>query len=192
MMDEWSCAQVLSVSRLLSPAGSTEEMCCHANSQLNELYWLLAHSVNIKAESPDPTSSWRSLIPVIKMNISTVSIRPKTVEFVQKERRILVFRIDDIAQKNQVITNSSGLVASVCLCRCRAVWRLGTTTSPRLCVWTLRTPSWRTPPSLHPATWTSTCTSSKAHWRTCASCWCPARATLACRMMSKSKCADVK
>uniref|UniRef100_A0A3Q3M6J8 KIAA1109 n=1 Tax=Mastacembelus armatus TaxID=205130 RepID=A0A3Q3M6J8_9TELE len=28
-------------------------------------------SVNIKAESPDPTSSWRSLIPVIKVNIST-------------------------------------------------------------------------------------------------------------------------
>lgn len=31
-------------------------------------------SVNIKAESPDPSSSWRSLIPVIKVNISTVSI----------------------------------------------------------------------------------------------------------------------
>ncbi|KAF7649059.1 hypothetical protein LDENG_00148010 [Lucifuga dentata] len=30
-------------------------------------------SVNIKAESPDPTLSWRSLIPVIKVNISTVS-----------------------------------------------------------------------------------------------------------------------
>uniref|UniRef100_A0A665TS34 Si:ch211-233a24.2 n=1 Tax=Echeneis naucrates TaxID=173247 RepID=A0A665TS34_ECHNA len=28
-------------------------------------------SVNIKAESPDPSSSWRSLIPVIKVNIST-------------------------------------------------------------------------------------------------------------------------
>ncbi|XP_061600023.1 bridge-like lipid transfer protein family member 1 isoform X7 [Cololabis saira] len=28
-------------------------------------------SVNIKAESPDPTSSWRSLIPVVKVNIST-------------------------------------------------------------------------------------------------------------------------
>uniref|UniRef100_A0AAQ6IKS7 Bridge-like lipid transfer protein family member 1 C-terminal domain-containing protein n=1 Tax=Anabas testudineus TaxID=64144 RepID=A0AAQ6IKS7_ANATE len=28
-------------------------------------------SVNIKAESSDPTSSWRSLIPVIKVNIST-------------------------------------------------------------------------------------------------------------------------
>ncbi|XP_053700675.1 bridge-like lipid transfer protein family member 1 isoform X3 [Synchiropus splendidus] len=28
-------------------------------------------SVNIKAESPDPASSWRSLIPVIKVNIST-------------------------------------------------------------------------------------------------------------------------
>ncbi|MEQ2270775.1 hypothetical protein XENORESO_012505 [Xenotaenia resolanae] len=28
-------------------------------------------SVNIKAESPEPTSSWRSLIPVIKLNIST-------------------------------------------------------------------------------------------------------------------------
>uniref|UniRef100_A0A4W6FBY2 KIAA1109 n=1 Tax=Lates calcarifer TaxID=8187 RepID=A0A4W6FBY2_LATCA len=28
-------------------------------------------SVNIKAESQDPTSSWRSLIPVIKVNIST-------------------------------------------------------------------------------------------------------------------------
>uniref|UniRef100_A0A3Q3G3A6 Bridge-like lipid transfer protein family member 1 n=1 Tax=Labrus bergylta TaxID=56723 RepID=A0A3Q3G3A6_9LABR len=28
-------------------------------------------SVNIKSESPDPTSSWRSLIPVIKVNIST-------------------------------------------------------------------------------------------------------------------------
>lgn len=31
-------------------------------------------SVNIKTESPDPSSSWRSLIPVIKVNISTVSI----------------------------------------------------------------------------------------------------------------------
>lgn len=30
-------------------------------------------SVTIKAENPDPTSSWRSLIPVIKVNISTVS-----------------------------------------------------------------------------------------------------------------------
>ncbi|XP_068608570.1 bridge-like lipid transfer protein family member 1 [Brachionichthys hirsutus] len=29
------------------------------------------NSVNIKAESPDPASSWRSLIPVIKVNIST-------------------------------------------------------------------------------------------------------------------------
>ncbi|XP_072313657.1 bridge-like lipid transfer protein family member 1 [Eucyclogobius newberryi] len=28
-------------------------------------------SVNIKAETPDPSSSWRSLIPVIKVNIST-------------------------------------------------------------------------------------------------------------------------
>ncbi|XP_017281656.1 transmembrane protein KIAA1109 homolog isoform X11 [Kryptolebias marmoratus] len=28
-------------------------------------------NVNIQAESPDPTSSWRSLIPVIKVNIST-------------------------------------------------------------------------------------------------------------------------
>lgn len=32
-------------------------------------------SVNIKAESSDPSSSWRSLIPVIKVNISTVSLR---------------------------------------------------------------------------------------------------------------------
>lgn len=30
-------------------------------------------SVHIKAESQDPSSSWRSLIPVIKVNISTVS-----------------------------------------------------------------------------------------------------------------------
>lgn len=32
-------------------------------------------SVNIKGETPDPSSSWRSLIPVIKVNISTVSCR---------------------------------------------------------------------------------------------------------------------
>lgn len=30
--------------------------------------------MNIQAESPDPTSTWRSLIPVIKVNISTVSV----------------------------------------------------------------------------------------------------------------------
>ena len=32
--------------------------------------------MNIKAETPDPSSSWRSLIPVIKVNISTVSGLP--------------------------------------------------------------------------------------------------------------------
>lgn len=31
------------------------------------------NSVTIKEEIPDPSSSWRSLIPVIKVNISTVS-----------------------------------------------------------------------------------------------------------------------
>lgn len=29
--------------------------------------------VKVKTESQDPTSSWRSLIPVIKVNVSTVS-----------------------------------------------------------------------------------------------------------------------
>lgn len=39
----------------------------------NWTFSLPFHSVNIKAESQDPSSSWRSLIPVIKVNISTVS-----------------------------------------------------------------------------------------------------------------------
>lgn len=30
-------------------------------------------SVKVKTESQDPSSSWRSLIPVIKVNVSTVS-----------------------------------------------------------------------------------------------------------------------
>lgn len=34
---------------------------------------ILSVRVKVKTESQDPTSSWRSLIPVIKVNVSTVS-----------------------------------------------------------------------------------------------------------------------
>lgn len=42
-----------------------------SNGRLKAIFFLL--SVHINAESQDPASSWRSLIPVIKVNISTVS-----------------------------------------------------------------------------------------------------------------------
>lgn len=153
------------------------------------------YSVNIKAESPDPTSSWRSLIPVIKVNISTVS----TLQCQLKLHGIWSGLnstcrncLDDYEQKKKKHIEGFGLcsfIVSACVCvfllSYRAVWHLGTTTSPKLCAWTLRMPSWHMQPNLHPATWTSTCTSLKARWRMCVSCWFPVHATLACRMTSK-------
>lgn len=148
---------------------------------INKQFWFL-YSVNIKAESPDPTSSWRSLIPVIKVNISTVS----TSENQQENVLNLVRQLSESSlEEQEIIRLCSFVLLHVRLLSCRVVWRLGTITSPRLCVWTLRMPSWRTPQSLHQATWTSTCTLLKVHWRMCASCLFPVHVTWACRMMSK-------
>lgn len=46
-------------------------------------FLFLAISVNIQAEAQDPASSWRSLIPVVKFNISTVSsvLKAHALEF---------------------------------------------------------------------------------------------------------------
>lgn len=149
-------------------------------------------SVNIKAENPDPSSSWRSLIPVIKVNISTVSIlHVRSTRTPMRCREMLRMKMYvRECLNNKCFCGWEGFKLLLCtrmFISRRVVWRLGTTTSPRRYVSTLRTPSSRTQPSLHPATWTSSCTSSKARWRMCASCWFPVHATSACRMTSKTK-----
>lgn len=47
---------------------------------LPNAFFCCSCSVNINAESLEPASSWRSLIPVIKVNISTVSLQQKYKE----------------------------------------------------------------------------------------------------------------
>lgn len=61
-----------------SPAGTNNVYCEEVNCIFRFfsyiclfLFFLLR--VKVKTESQDPTSSWRSLIPVIKVNVSTVS-----------------------------------------------------------------------------------------------------------------------
>lgn len=74
----WDCRHKTEL--LLFPTGR-QINCSSWECSTNKLLWFL-YSVNIKAESPDPTSSWRSLIPVIKVNISTVSTSKNQQKYV--------------------------------------------------------------------------------------------------------------
>lgn len=146
------------------------------------MYTLFTHSVNINAESPDPSSSWRSLIPVIKLNISTVS----TTHTVNASRAS-PFGLWSLLWGRKREHNKMKILFSILLPPpfCRDIWHLAITIYPRPCVWTLKMLFWLTPPSLHPATSTNSCTLSKARLKMSASCWFPVHATWACRTMSK-------